>query len=104
MAKHERRLHRQFAAISRGVPPSRRVIDALLYGRLRMIRLPIACFFILGSFLAILPVFGLWMLPLGLMLLAVDVPFLRPIVSNAIIRGRRRVSRWRLFRKSSAPR
>ncbi len=104
MANHERRLHRQFAAIGRGVPPTRRVIDALLYGRLRLLRMPIACFFILGSFLAILPVFGLWMLPLGLLILAVDVPFLRPAISNAMIRGRRRIGRWRLARKSRVPR
>ncbi len=97
MANEERRLHRQFAAIARGIPPSRRVIDALLYGRLRLLRVPVATLLILGSFLAILPVFGLWMLPVGLMLLAVDVPFLRPYTSNAIIRVRRRLRRWRLF-------
>lgn len=95
MAKHESRLHRQFAAIARMAPPSRRLIDALLYGGLRIVRLPVACFLIVGSFLAILPVFGLWMLPLGLMLLAVDVPLLQPLVSNILIRARRRYRLWR---------
>src|SRR4051794_3436197 len=101
MAKNERRLHRQFDAIRRMVPASRRVIDPLLYGRLRWLRVPIACFLILGSFLAILPVFGLWMLPVGLMLLAVDVPFLRPVMSNILIRVRRRLNRWRVRRRRS---
>jgi hypothetical protein len=58
-------------------------------------RLPIACLLIVGSFLSILPVFGLWMLPLGLMLLALDVPLLRPWVSNLLIRARRRIDVWR---------
>jgi hypothetical protein len=33
--------------------------------------------FIVGSFLGILPRFGIWMLPLGLMLLAEDIPAAR---------------------------
>jgi len=32
---------------------------------------------IVGGFLSVLPFFGLWMLPLGLVLLAEDVPPLR---------------------------
>ncbi len=60
-----------------------------------MLRIPIACALILGSFLSILPVFGLWMLPLGLLLLAVDVPRLQPIVSRILIRARRRIDVWR---------
>jgi len=35
--------------------------------------------FIAGAFLSILPVFGIWMLPLGLMLLAEDIPPLRQV-------------------------
>jgi hypothetical protein len=66
----------------------------MLHGKLWMLRLPAALFLIVGSFLAILPFFGLWMLPLGLLLLAVDVPALRPTVSGAMIRGRRRLGNW----------
>jgi hypothetical protein len=43
----------------------------------RWVRLPIAILLIVASFFSFLPVLGLWMLPLGIMLLAVDVPFLR---------------------------
>ena len=95
MADEKTRLHRQFDAIGRMAPVARRITDPLLHGRLRRLRLPIAVLLILGSFLAILPVFGLWMLPLGLMLLALDVPLLRPSVSNLLIRARRRVGVWR---------
>ena len=79
MADEKSRLHRQFDAIGRMAPASRRIIDPLLHGSLRRFRLPFAGLLILGSFLSILPVFGLWMLPLGLMLLALDVPPLQAV-------------------------
>jgi hypothetical protein len=43
----------------------------------RWLRLPLGVLFLFGSFLFVLPVFGLWMLPVGLLLLAEDVPVLR---------------------------
>jgi hypothetical protein len=43
----------------------------------RWARIPAGLLLIIGGCLAILPIFGLWMLPLGLMLLADDVPPLR---------------------------
>jgi hypothetical protein len=104
--KHQRRLDRQFEAITRAAPGARGAVSTLTHNRMRLLRLPLAVFLILGSFLAILPVFGLWMLPLGLMLLALDVPLLRPRVSAAVIHGRRRTSLWRrrfLPRRGSRP-
>jgi hypothetical protein len=35
------------------------------------------------------------MLPLGLLLLALDVPLPRPFVSNLLISARRRIAVWR---------
>ena len=52
----------------------------------RWARIPAGILLIIGGCLAILPVFGLWMLPLGLMLLADDIPLLR--------RARDRVLDW----------
>ena len=40
-------------------------------------RIPVAIVLVLGGFLSFLPVLGIWMLPLGLVLIAQDVPFLR---------------------------
>ena len=40
----------------------------------RLIRLSLALGLLVGSLFAILPVFGLWMLPLGLLVLSVDYP------------------------------
>ncbi len=92
--KHEHRLRRQVSALTRKAPGSERYVEPMIHGKLWMLRLPVALFLIVGSFLAVLPFFGLWMLPLGLLLLAVDVPLLRPTVSGAMIRGRRRIGNW----------
>lgn len=59
---------------------------------MRVVRLPTAFVLVLGGCLSFLPVLGIWMLPLGLMLLAVDVPLIRPTVSAGFIRTRRRFS------------
>ena len=50
----------------------------------RWARIPAGVLLILGGCLAILPVFGLWMLPLGLMLLADDIPPLRRFRDRAL--------------------
>ncbi len=56
----------------------------LLRPESRWARLPAGGLLILGGFLAILPVFGLWMLPLGIVLIAEDVPFLRRRVARLL--------------------
>jgi hypothetical protein len=95
MVKQPKRLRRQFDALSRRVPVARLPIERLLDHRMRLLRVPAAVLLILGGLLSVLPVLGLWMLPLGFMLLAVDVPQLQPVVSNAMIRFRRQLARWR---------
>jgi hypothetical protein len=52
----------------------------------RWVRISGGILLIGGSVLSILPLFGLWMLPLGLVLLAEDVPLLR--------RARDRILDW----------
>ncbi|EKE45628.1 hypothetical protein OCGS_0245 [Oceaniovalibus guishaninsula JLT2003] len=86
--KEQRRIARQFAAITDQVPPSRRMVQSLLTGRLRWARIPLGLLLVVGGFAAILPVFGLWMIPLGLLVLAVDVPFLRPLIGHTMVRMR----------------
>lgn len=49
-----------------------------------MVRYPVAIFLVLGGVFSFLPVFGLWMLPLGLMLIAVDWPPLRPPLARML--------------------
>jgi hypothetical protein len=43
-----------------------------------LVRIPIAIALIIGGIFSFLPIVGLWMLPLGLALIARDVAFLQP--------------------------
>ncbi|MGI9463269.1 MAG: hypothetical protein ACR2OM_04990 [Aestuariivirgaceae bacterium] len=43
----------------------------------RLIRIPIGILLILFGFLGFLPVLGFWMVPLGLLILSVDIPAVR---------------------------
>lgn len=50
----------------------------------RWLRIPTALLLTLGGMLWFLPILGLWMLPVGLALLADDVPLLRSLRSRAL--------------------
>lgn len=89
------RFDRQFKALARAIPALERPLAWLRAPGGMWIRLPVAVLFILAGFLAILPVFGLWMIPVGLMLLAVDFPWLQGPVRAALVRGRRRIGALR---------
>ena len=43
----------------------------------RLVRIPLALLLVVGGVFSFLPILGLWMLPLGLLLIAQDVPFLQ---------------------------
>ena len=102
MKKQEDRLRRQFEAIERKTPVGRRTLRALRRQEYRMVRIPLGVLLVLGGLAGFLPVLGLWMLPLGLLFLAVDIPRLRGCVSAGMIRFRRRLDiwgrRWRRWR------
>jgi hypothetical protein len=58
-----------------------RIIGWLRQPSSSFVRIPVAGVLILGGFVGFLPILGFWMIPLGLLLIAKDVPFLRgPIV------------------------
>lgn len=54
--------------------------------RSRLLRMGLGIALILGGLLGFLPILGFWMVPLGLMVLSVDLPFAR--------RWRRRLTVW----------
>nr|WP_255481501.1 hypothetical protein [Rhodanobacter sp. ANJX3] len=62
----------------------------------RWVRLPAGFLLVLGGIFSILPVLGLWMLPLGLLLLVQDVPFLRRPTRQALTCIERR---WRRHKR-----
>jgi hypothetical protein len=104
MTRRERRFQRQFDALERLIPPLRGPMSTLRRNSWFPVRFPVALLLVVGGLFAFLPVLGFWMLPLGLLLLAVDLPVLRGPISVAIIRGRRVgkrwLRRWRAWRKS----
>lgn len=56
-----------------------------------------------GAF-GFLPVLGYWMIPLGLLLIAQDVPGLRRPVAGMMLRLERRWRRWRRRRRAATRR
>lgn len=97
MSRTDRRFHRQFEVLSRQFPALRGPLTSLRSARWRLARLPLALLFIIGGTVSFLPFLGIWMLPIGFMLLAVDIPVLRGPITRLVIRARRLVSslrRW----------
>jgi hypothetical protein len=54
-----------------------KAIHFLRHPRLRAIRLTAGVLLIIGGLLSFLPVLGIEMLPIGILLIAIDLPFLR---------------------------
>ena len=94
MSRSKQRLARQFDAIKRKIPAIAGFVGVLQSKRAILIRVPMALLLIVGGFVSFLPFLGLWMLPLGLLLLAIDIPALQSPVSAVIIRVRRKMGSW----------
>ena len=78
MATTKDQLNRYFAMIDRRVPT--RVSQFIRWLRKPSsfaVRLVVALVLIVGGFFSFLPILGLWMLPLGLLFIAQDVPLLQ---------------------------
>jgi hypothetical protein len=78
MDQSKKELDRHFAWFEGKLPAG----PARFVGWLRQpsswpVRIPLAILLLAGGFFSFLPVLGLWMLPLGLLLFAQDVPILR---------------------------
>lgn len=66
----------------------------------RWVRIPLALLLVLGGIFSFLPVLGLWMLPLGLLLIAQDLPFLQRPLANALGWGERKWMDWQNRRRN----
>lgn len=86
MSEGKQALRRAFKRIEQEVP--NRVGSALRWLRhpsSHLVRIPVGILLIFGGIFSILPFLGLWMLPLGLLLIASDIPFLqRPMARFAL--------------------
>ncbi len=102
MDRHHARLERRVDRIEEKLPD--RMAHALRWlrdPRATWVRVPVGLLLIVGGLLSFLPVLGIWMLPLGLILLAYDVPFLKPPVGRALVWGERRWKEWRRRRRAA---
>lgn len=87
-------LDQAYAELGKEIPAwLARGIDRLR--RSRWLRIPAGLALIAGSALWFLPVLGIEMLPLGLLLLAEDIPFLRKPLGKLILWL---VDRWRALK------
>lgn len=94
------RLARQMDLLERRLPAwAARPVGWLRQPSSRWVRLPAGALLVLGGILSILPFLGLWMIPLGLLLLAQDVPVLRRPTGRAMIWIERRWTRWNRRRR-----
>ncbi len=101
---HQRKFDRLLARLQARLPGrAARAMAWLISPSALLLRLPLAVLFIIGGIFSFLPVLGIWMLPLGILLIAVDVPPVRRWVvkswpwveSRWRLRSRRRRMRWR---------
>ncbi|HLQ86648.1 MAG TPA: hypothetical protein VK110_10890 [Salinisphaeraceae bacterium] len=94
----EERLKREVDRLQERLPePASRFLSWLRKPSSGWIRIPLGVVFIVAGIFSFLPILGLWMLPLGLLLLAQDVPFLRRPILRAlgwIERGWARFKTW----------
>ena len=86
MSEHSRReLDRHFAWFQDKLPPGpARFISWLRKPSSILVRIPDAFLLIAGAVFSFLPVLGLWMLPLGLVLFAQDVPILQKPMAQSL--------------------
>jgi hypothetical protein len=100
MSKSRQRLNRQFERLQRRIPKfAANWLKRIRKPEARLIRIPLGFLLVLGGIFSFLPVLGIWMLPLGLLLLAVDLAFLQGPVNLAIVRGGRKWTTWRRNRR-----
>lgn len=90
------RLNRQLDRLSARLPAGMgRFLRWLRKPSARWVRIPAGLLLIVGGVAGFLPVLGFWMVPLGLLLLAHDVPFLRRPTLKALAWLERKWAAWK---------
>jgi hypothetical protein len=94
-------LRQAFRRLEHEVPGKvARVLRSLRHPDSRWVRIPAGILLILGGIFSILPFLGLWMLPLGLLLIAYDIPILQKPVGRFTLWA---VHKWAAFRQRYFP-
>jgi hypothetical protein len=93
----QRDLNRAFDELEGEVPDRvSRAIRWLRDPKARKVRIPLGVLFLIGGFFWFLPVLGLELIPIGLLLIAQDVSFLRKPVGRAMLWLE---GKWRALRR-----
>lgn len=88
-----RRLDRNMDRLQRRLPaPIARAIAWLRQPESRWVRWPVAVLLVCGGLLGFLPILGFWMLPVGFVLIAQDIPILHRPTARGLMWINRR---WR---------
>ena len=88
---HDWRLERLIAHLPRGLQG---VVRWLRLPSSRWARIPAGLLLMAGGICSILPFLGIWMLPLGIVLLAEDLPPLRRVTNKSLDWIERRRPHW----------
>jgi hypothetical protein len=97
---HKAELDRHFAWFENKLPPRMAgFVSWLRTPSSFYVRIPVALLLVAGGFLSFLPVLGLWMLPLGLMLIAQDIPSLQKPIARLLGWAERKWARWQTRRR-----
>lgn len=100
--REKARLDRTFDRLERQTPGvASKTLAFLRQPYMMLIRIPLGLLLVLGGVLSFLPVLGIWMLPLGLLLLAIDLPPLRRPVNRIMLWAERKWLAWRRRRTAS---
>jgi hypothetical protein len=82
---HEQDLDEHLERFQRRLPNwAARLIDWLWRPRFHWVRLPLGIVLILAGIVGFLPILGFWMVPLGLIVMAKDLPPLQPILVRCL--------------------
>ncbi|MET0220192.1 MAG: hypothetical protein ABW213_06010 [Tardiphaga sp.] len=78
-------IDRHYAWFESRLPPGpARFVGWLLKPSSKLVRFPLGILLIIGGIFSILPILGLWMLPLGLILVAQDISWLEKPVAKML--------------------
>lgn len=98
--REKAKLNRQLDQIEEQLPDRvSRVIRWLREPSSGWVRIPAGILLIIGGIFSFLPILGLWMLPVGLLMLAQDVPFLRRPTRKALAWTEHQWIRWKRSRR-----
>ena len=94
------RLDREFDRIADALPErAGRFVRWLKEPSSRWLRIPAGVLLVAFGFVGFLPVLGFWMVPLGLLLLAQDIPPLRGPMARALGWADRKWTHWKERRR-----